>query len=325
MLAKDLIKRIRKIEITTRRVVEDTLSGQYHSVFKGRGMAFDEVRAYQPGDEIRDIDWNVSARMNQVFVKRFVEERELTVMILVDLSASADFGSNEKTKAEVAAEIAALLAFSAISNNDRVGLLLFTDRMEKFVPPRKGRKHALRIVSEILQFQPTGKGTDLRAGIEYLRNVIKRKTVTFLISDFMDERPAPPPKEGTGRAAPPARGQAEWGQRGVEQELAWTRPLQILARKHDVVPIQLADRLELALPRLGVAWVEDPETGETFRVDLADGAVRKAFEKAMRLAVEQRKRLFARLRLDTVTVRSDDAEYVKPLVTFFRARAKRMK
>src|SRR2546423_79180 len=177
----ELIRRIRRIEITTRRAVQDTLAGGYHSVFKGRGMAFDEVRAYQPGDEIRSIDWNVSARMNQVFVKRYVEERELTVMVMVDLSASADFGSMKKTKAEVAAEITALIAFSAISNNDRVGLIIFTDEVERFVPPRKGKKPALRIVWDILQFRPRRQGTSLKAGLEYLRNAMKRKTVSFLI------------------------------------------------------------------------------------------------------------------------------------------------
>jgi uncharacterized protein (DUF58 family) len=293
MLAKDLLRRIRKIEITTRRAVQDTLAGQYHSVFKGRGMAFDEVRAYEPGDEIRSIDWNVSARMNQLFVKRFVEERELTVMVAVDLSASADFGSRVKTKSEVAAEIAALLAFSAISNGDRVGLLLLTDQVEKFVPPRKGRKHALRLVSEVLQFRPRGVATNLAVGLEYLRRVMPRRTVTFLVSDFLDD---------------PGR---------------WERALRVVARNHDLVPIHLADALELGLPGLGITWIEDPETGETFPADLSDRLVRQRFQETIAAELERRAKLFARLRLDAVTVHADDADYVKPLVTFFRARARR--
>ncbi len=294
MLAKDLVKRIRKIEIATRRAVEENLSGQYHSVFKGRGMDFSEVRAYEPGDEIRSIDWNVTARMNAPFVKRYVEERELTVMILCDLSASADFGSHEKTKAEVAAEIAALLAFSAVSNGDRAGLMLFTDRVEKFVPPRKGRKHALRLVSEILQFRPEGRGTDLSAALEYLRRALRRKSVAFLVSDFIDD----PERFG--------------------------RNLRIAARKHDLVPVRLGDRLEQSLPALGLAWVEDPETGETFRVDLSDRQVRARYEKEARGAEGQIERLFARTRLDAVSVRADAADYVKPLLAFFEARARRL-
>jgi uncharacterized protein (DUF58 family) len=295
MLAKDLVKRIRKIEIATRRAVEENLSGQYHSVFKGRGMAFSEVRAYEPGDEIRSIDWNVTARMNSPYVKRYVEERELTVMILCDVSASADFGSREKTKAEVAAEIAALLAFSAVSNGDRAGLVLFTDRVEKFVPPRKGRKHALRLVSEILQFRPEGRRTDLSAALEYLRRALRRKSVAFLVSDFIDDDPE-----------------------------RFARSLRIAARKHDLVPVRLGDRLEQSLPPLGLAWVEDPETGETFRADLSDRRVRARFEKAAAAEEERVSRLFARTRLDAVSVRADDADYVKPLLAFFEARARRL-
>src|SRR5512138_3495818 len=186
MNARDLIQRVRRIEIATRRAVEDTLSGQYHSVFKGRGMAFSEVRAYAPGDEVRTIDWNVSARTGHLHVKRFVEERELTVMLLVDASGSTDFGSAERTKAEVAAEIAALAAFSAVANGDRVGLLLFTDAVERFVPPRKGRRHALRLLSEILRFRPEGRATSLGAALEFLRRALKRSAVAFLLSDFQE-------------------------------------------------------------------------------------------------------------------------------------------
>jgi uncharacterized protein (DUF58 family) len=300
MLPRDLVRRIRRIEITTRRAVEENLSGRYHSVFKGRGMDFSEVRAYAPGDEIRAIDWNVTARMNQLFVKQFVEERELTVMILVDLSASTDFGSSEKTKAEVAAEIAALLAFSAVANGDRAGLILFTSEVEKLVPPRKGRKHALRIVSEILHHAPRHPGTNIGVALEYLRRVIRRRSVSFLLSDFQDPLAS-----------------------GTDGEFSFTQPLRIAQRKHDVVPVQLRDRLEESLPALGLTWVEDPETGATVRTDLRRSDVRDRFASAMREESERLRHLFARLRIDPVSVRADDADYVKPLLAFFSARARR--
>ena len=290
MLPKDVLKKIRKIEISTRRVVNETLSGQYHSVFKGRGMAFDEVRQYQPGDEIRAIDWNVTARMNDAYVKVFTEERELTVMLLVDLSGSQDFGTREKTKGEQAAELAALVAFSAISNNDRVGLILFTDRVERFVPPKKGRKHALRVISDVLTFQPAHRRTDLRAGLDYLNQVNKRKTVCFLISDFIAD--------------------------------GYERPLRIAARRHDLIAIALRDPLERELPPLGVALVEDPETGERLHVDLSDPGVRGAFAAEMERRRSERKRLFTKLDMDQVEITVGD-EFVKPMVAFFRARAKR--
>ncbi|WP_242393391.1 DUF58 domain-containing protein [Anaeromyxobacter oryzisoli] len=294
--ARDLLQRVRRIELATRRAVEDTLSGQYHSVFKGRGMAFSEVRPYAPGDEVRSIDWNVSARTGQLHVKRFVEERELTVMILCDLSASTDFGSRERTKADVAAEIAALLALSAVANGDRVGLVLFTDRVERAVPPRKGRRHALRLVSEILQFRPRSRGTSVGTALEYLRRALRRRTVAFLLSDFV---------EGAGGAPP------------------YERALRIAARKHDVVPIRISDRLEAELPTSGLAWIEDPETGTVSRVDLADRRVRRGLADALRADDEALRKLFARLELDPVHVRADDADYVSPLLAFFRARARR--
>jgi uncharacterized protein (DUF58 family) len=308
MIPSDLVKRIRRIEITTRRAVEENLSGQYHSVFKGRGMDFSEVRAYAPGDEIRAIDWNVTARMNQLFVKQFVEERELTVMILVDLSASTDFGSADKTKAEVAAEIAALLAFSAVANGDRAGLILFTSEVERFVPPRKGRKHALRIVTEILQHTPGQRGTDIGAALEYLRRVIRRKSVAFVLSDFQSpaSAPAAPPRPGVPADEPP-----------------FAQALRIAARKHDLVPVRLRDRLEEALPPLGLTWVEDPESGRILRVDLRRPEVRARFAEAARGDSERLTRLFARLRLDAVSVRADDVDYVKPLLAFFAARTRR--
>ncbi|MFP2963868.1 DUF58 domain-containing protein [Myxococcus sp. 1LA] len=291
MLPKDLIRRIRKLEIRTRKVVSDMLAGQYHSVFKGRGMAFSEVRQYQPGDEIRIIDWNVTARMDEAYVKVFTEERELTVMLVVDVSASKEFGSRERTKSEIAAEVAAQIAFSAIANNDRVGLILFSDRVEKVVPPRKGRTHVLRLVSDILTYQPAGKGTDLAVGLNYLTQVAKRKAVTFLISDF--------------------------------QARDYEKPLRLVGRKHDLVPVVVADPLEEAFPRLGLVDMEDPETGERFVVDTSDPRVRGRFARAMQAARDERRKLFKKLELDHVELRAGD-DHGKSLANFFRARARRM-
>jgi uncharacterized protein (DUF58 family) len=299
--AAELVRRVRRIEISSRRAVEDRLSGPYHSVFKGRGMEFSEVRPYVPGDEVRALDWNVSARTGELHVKRFVEERELTVMVLCDASASADFGSGARTKAEVAAEIAALLALSAVANGDRVGLALFTDRVERFVPPRKGRRHALRIVSEILSFRPEGRRTAIGAALEFLRRALRRRTVAFVLSDFLEEGPP-------GGGEPPA---------------ALERALRVAARKHDVVPVRLDDGLDVALPAAGLAWLEDPETGAVIRADLSDAGVRSRFAAAARDEDERLRRLFARLDLDAVAVRADEEDHVKPLLAFFRARARR--
>lgn len=303
MDTRALLQRIRRIEIATKRAVQDRLQGQYHSVFKGRGMAFSEVRAYSPGDEVRAIDWNVTARTGHLHVKRFEEERELTVMVLCDLSASTDFGSRERTKAEVAAEIAALLAFSAVANGDRVGLVLFTDRVEKFVPPRKGRRHALRLVSEILRFRPEGRGTSLGAALEFLRRALKRSAVAFVLSDFLED--------GGAAAA------------GEPRPFPFERALRIAARKHDVVPILLGDRLESELPAAGLAWIEDPETGQTFRIDLSDRRGRRRYGSALRAEDERLRKLFARLDLDAAHVSAEDADYVTPLAAFFQARARR--
>lgn len=296
MLPGELISRIRRIDITTRRLVDRTLAGQYVSVFKGRGMAFSEVRPYQPGDEIRTIDWNVSARMHDTYVKVFTEERELTVMLLVDLSRSQDFGTVDRTKGEVAAELAALLAFSAIHNGDRVGAILFTDRIEAFVPPKKGRRHVLALLSEILSAKPEGRGTDLPGALAYLGRVQRRRTVTFVLSDFL----------------PPADGEAP-----LEQALKVAR------RRHDLVPVAIGDPTERALPALGLALVEDPETGETCTVDLRDRGVRRRYERIAATRAEGRRRLFRRLDLDAVEL-SCGEEYLKPLLAFFAARAKRM-
>ena len=291
MLPKDLIRRIRKLEIATRKVVQSVLAGQYHSVFKGRGMAFSEVRPYQPGDEIRIIDWNVTARMNDAYVKVFTEERELTVMLVVDVSASEDFGSTQRSKAEVCAEVSAQIAFSAIANNDRVGLILFSDRVEKVIPPKKGRKHVLHVISEILTFQPVGKGTDLSVGLNYLSRVAKRKAVTFLVSDFL---------------APD-----------------FEKPLRIVGRRHDLVPVVVVDPLEEAFPRLGLVDLEDPETGERVLVDTADFLVRMEFARTMERQRETRRKLFKKLELDHVELRANE-EFGGALVRFFKTRARRM-
>ncbi|MCI0570035.1 MAG: DUF58 domain-containing protein, partial [Myxococcaceae bacterium] len=287
MLPRDLIKRVRRLEIRTRKVVTDTLAGQYHSVFKGRGMAFAEVRQYQPGDEIRTIDWNVTARMGEPFVKVFTEERELTVLLVVDVSASGEWGSRGRAKAELAAEVAAQIAFSAIANNDRVGLVLFSDRVEKLIPPKKGRKHVMRVVSEILSFKPQGRGTDLSAGLTSVQRLARRRSVTFLVSDFLAER--------------------------------FETSLRLVARRHDLVPVVLADPLEEAFPALGLVEMEDPETAERVLVDTDSPAVRGAFARAMQMRREEQRKLFKRLELDHVELRAGEDHGVA-LARFFRMR-----
>jgi uncharacterized protein (DUF58 family) len=291
LIPKDLIRRIRRLEISTRKVVSDLLAGQYHSVFKGRGMAFSEVRQYQPGDEIRFIDWNVTARMNEPFVKVFTEERELTVMLVVDVSASQEFGSRALSKAEVCVEVAAQIAFSAIANNDRVGMILFSDQVEKVIPPKKGRKHVLRIVSDILSHQAIGRGTNVNVGLNYLSRVSKRRSVTFLISDFLV--------------------------RDFETSL------RIVSRRHDLVPVLIADPLEDAFPKLGLVALEDPESGERVLLDTLDPRVRGEFASVMQSRREELRKLFKKLELQHVELHAGE-EYVAALVRFFRARARRM-
>ena len=287
----DLIRKIRRIEITTRRAVQDTLAGGYHSVFKGRGMAFSEVRPYQPGDEIRSIDWNVTARMGEPFVKVFTEERELTALIAVDRSASQDAGFAPQAKAEVSAEIAALLVFSALENGDRAGLLLFTDKIERYVPPRRGKKHGLRLITETLAFQPRGRGTDIAAALEHLTTAQRRKAVVFVVSDFLAE--------------------------------AYENPLAVLSRRHDVVPVVVSDPIEEGLPDVRGLWpVTDAESGETVLLDLQDTHTRVAYQLYARERAEKRDRIFRKLSLDAVRVRPGD-DYVAPLAALFRARARR--
>ena len=288
----DLIRKIRRIEITTRRAVQDTLAGGYHSLFKGRGMAFSEVRPYQPGDEIRAIDWNVTARIGEPFIKVFSEERELTALIAVDRSASQDAGiAAQASKAEVAAEIAALLIFSALENGDRAGMLLFTDRIERYVPPRRGLKHGLRLITEALAFQPRGRGTDLAAALGHLTMAQRRKAVVFVVSDFLADK--------------------------------WEQPLAVLSRRHDVVPVVVSDPVEEALPSLRGLWpMTDAESGETVLLDLSDARTRKAYETYARERSEARDRIFRKLSLDAVRVRPGD-DYVAPLAALFRARSRR--
>ena len=286
----ELFKEIRKIEIYTRRLVNDQLAGQYQSVFKGRGMAFDEVRQYQPGDDVRLIDWNVSARMNGVYVKLFTEEREMTVMLVVDVSASELFGSTHQTKARLAAKVAATLAFSAIKNNDRVGLIMFTDRIEMVVPPKKGKKHVLRVISEILRFRPTGRGTDIKIGLDYLGKIAKHRAVAFLISDFIDE--------------------------------GWNQALRLAQTRHDLIPVCVGDPREETLGDLGVLYVEDPETGHIQAVDTSSRLVRQAYEREVKRRRAERETLFRKLQIDFINLSTEDTDMAS-LVNFFRIRARR--
>lgn len=297
METKELLKKVRQIEISIRGVVNEVFAGEYHSVFKGRGMEFSEVREYQYGDDVRNIDWNVSARMNHPFVKVFEEERELTVMILFDSSASEIFGSRGQLKGLVATEIAALLASSAIKNNDKVGLILFSDKIEKFVPPRKGRQHVLRVIRELLYVEyeesarPAAK-TDIAAALEYLNQIVKRRATVFLISDFMAE--------------------------------GYEKALQIANKRHDLVAIHIIDPLEERLPAVGLLELEDLETGETL---LLDTSVREIRDSAARNALKVKsdlERFFKSIGMDYIDIYTDRS-YIRPLTKFFRMRAKRFR
>ena len=291
MLTREVLKKIRKIEIVTERLVRDRMAGQYLSVFKGSGIAFSEVRQYMPGDDIRLIDWNVSARMNEPFVKVFVEEREMTVMLVVDLSQSELWGTRRAAKARVAAEVCALCAFSAIKNNDRVGLVLTTDVVEKLVPPKKGDKHVLRVIREILGHAPQSTGTNLKLALETLSKVAKRKSVAFVVSDFF----------ATG----------------------YERALALASAKHDVIPVVLSDPRDEELPDVGLATFEDLETGEEIVVDTSDRRVREHYAATMRKVRFDRDKLFKKLALDAVTV-STDKSFVAPLRDLFAKRARRI-
>ena len=290
MDTRELLKKVRLIEIKTRGVVNQIFSGEYHSVFKGRGMDFSEVREYQYGDDIRSIDWNVSARFNHPFVKVFEEERELTVMLVVDFSGSGNFGTVQQLKNEIAAEICAVLAFSAIKNNDKVGLILFTDRIEKFVPPKKGRAHILRIIRELVSFDPVGTGTNIRQALEYFNHVNKKRSIAFLISDFIDA--------------------------------GYDNILRILSRKHDVIAVEISDPREEQLPSLGMVRLRDAETQQDRWIDTGDAKVRRTFEQFWRARREERRTLFVRSKVDAIPIRIDKP-YIKPIVDFFRLRERR--
>lgn len=290
MIPKELLKALRKLEITTNRLANDQLAGSYTSGFKGQGLAFREVRQYQPGDDIRAIDWNVSARMDDAYIKVFVEEREMTVMLAVDISRSETFGTQASNKARLAAEVGALCAFSAIKNNDRVGLILFSDQVEKIVPPQKGQKHAMRVIREILSAEPKGKGTNLSAGLHTLAKVADRRSVAFLLSDFFDD--------------------------------GYDRALSVVAARHDLVPVILADPRDEELADVGLAAFEDLETGEEVLVDTGDAEVRAAYASYMREQREQHLKVFKKFGLDHCIVRTD-RPYIRPLRDLFARRAKR--
>lgn len=290
MIPKEVIRKIRRIEIRTKRLVTDVFSGAYQSVFKGRGIEFTEVREYLPGDDIRAIDWNVTARMGHPYIKKYDEERELTIVFLVDASGSGSFGTVERLKSELAAELCALLAFSAIRNNDRVGLVIFTDRVEKVVPPRKGRRHVLRVVRELLYHEPEGKGTDIAGALDYLSNVVRRHAVVFLVSDFLAE--------------------------GYERSLA------VANRRYDLIAIEMSDPRERELPRLGLVEFEDPETGERVAIDTGGSHFAERFAAEVDRIEEERRRLFTKLGIDSIQI-STDRPYVEPLEKFFRMRARR--
>ena len=290
MIPKELLKALRKIEITTNRLATEQLAGSYTSVFKGQGLAFREVREYQPGDDIRTIDWNVSARMDATHVKVFVEEREMTMMLVVDLSASQRFGTRTASKARLAAEVAALCAFSAIKHNDRVGLILTTDQIEKLVPAKKGQKHVMRVVREILGRVPERSGTDLKVALETLHSVARRRSVAFLISDFFT----------TG----------------------YDRALSLAAARHDIIPVMLVDPRDEELPNVGIGSFEDFETGDSVIVDTSSPAVRAHYAKQMRGIRAEQVRLFTKLGLDYCVVRTDQP-YIKPLRDLFARRARR--
>ncbi|MES2180362.1 MAG: DUF58 domain-containing protein [Gemmatimonadota bacterium] len=286
----EILRQVKLLELRTRGLVNSLFTGEYRSVFKGQGMEFAEVREYQPGDEVRSIDWNVTARMGKPFVKRYVEERELTVMLAVDLSGSERFGTRTRFKSELASELAAVLAMSAIRNNDRVGAVLFTDRIEHVVPPRKGRRHALRLMRDLLVFAPEGKGTDLAGALEYTGKMLAHKAIIFVVSDFQ---------------AP-----------DLEQ------PLKLLAQRHDVVAVTVDDPSEAELPDIGLARFVDPETGMTLDIDTSNAGVREQFTAAVANELSARRHLLRRLAIDEVPLHTDGG-VVDPLIKFFRSRETR--
>ena len=290
MSTSALLKKVRKIEIKTKGLSNHIFAGEYHTAFKGKGMAFSEVREYQPGDDIRSIDWNVTARYNAPFVKVFEEEREMTVMLLIDVSASGNFGTQEQFKRELATELAAILAFSAINNNDKVGVIFFTDKVEQFIPPKKGKSHILRIIREVLAFEPTGKGTDIAGALEYFSAVIKKRSICFILSDFMSKE--------------------------------FDRPLKIASKKHDLVALRIHDIREDTLPNVGLVPMQDAETEKMLFVDTSSKKVRDNFAKNRAQATEKLRKLFPASGVDLIDI-TTGTDYVKPLINFFKTRGKR--
>jgi uncharacterized protein (DUF58 family) len=290
MIPKELAKKVRYIQIHTNKAVNDVLAGEYHSVFKGQGMEFEEVREYLPGDEVRSIDWNVTARMGRPFVKRFREERELSIMFLVDLSASGAFGTVGQVKNEVATELCALLAFSAVKNNDKVGLIVFTDRVELFIPPKKGVSHVLRLIRELLAFTPRKANTNIAEALDYLGRVINKHAVVFLVSDFQGED--------------------------------FERPMRVLAKKHDLIAVSVTDPREVALPNVGLIELEDAETGEMVLIDTGSAGVRKRYEQQGTGRMARLRELFASMDIEQIDLQTD-RDYVRDLVKFFRRRERK--
>ena len=288
---KELFKRVRKIEIKARGLSQQMFSGEYHSAFRGRGMAFSEVREYQYGDDVRNIDWNVTARLNHPYVKIFEEERELTVMLLIDVSGSNDFGTHTSLKKDMIAELAAVLAFSAIQNNDKVGVIFFSNKIEKFIPPKKGSTHILRIIREIITFEPENTYTDIAQALKYFTNVTKKRSTTFIISDFYDRN--------------------------------FDEPLKIAAKKHDIVALRIADRNEQTLPQMGLVNFFDQESQKRICIDTSDESVRNAFAKAYAEHEAQLQNIFTKYGIDNTPILTDD-DYVKPLMKLFKMRGHKM-
>jgi uncharacterized protein (DUF58 family) len=329
MIPPEILKKIRQIELRTNRLVTETLGGQYHSVFKGQGMNFEEVREYQPGDEVRAIDWNVTARMNHPFIKKFVEERELTLLLVVDASGSGRFGSAAQSKRELAAEIASVLAFSAIRNNDKVGLILFTDEVEKFIPPRKGRRHVLRVIREILFHEPEQLGSNLPEALDFLNRVTSHRAIVVVISDFLDD--ANPASEarahfGQGEVKSGTR-QAKNGRRGsatlpMEGRRNGAAALRQARRRHDLVCVQVADPRERQLPNVGRLVMEDAETGQVVEVNTGSARVRAQFELRRKTEQAELEKHFRSARVDTIHLQTDQP-YEAALGRFFKTREKR--
>ena len=294
MLTTDLMKKIRRIEIRTRRMVNDSFAGEYHSIFKGRGMEFDEVRPYQVGDEIRTIDWNVTARTGEPYVKRYVEERELTVMLVVDASASENFGSVDRFKRELAAELTAVLSFAATTNNDKVGLLIFTDQVELFIPPRKGRKHVLRLIRELLAFEPQSTGTNIKMALDKVNQILKRRSIIFLVSDFMAD-----PQQ-------------------------YRQALSITNRRHDVIAVDLNDPLDSDIGDVGLLALEDPETGDIVWADTSSRRWQNAYHQQMETLEVDKSQVFRQASVDRIDINTDE-EYTVPLTRFFKERSKRIR